>query len=250
MSVENSAITNSYSTTNNYYSNDLNSHDADNRVIVGSVNNLPEGTTEQDVANAMSNGFVMEFVNILMDKIESDPDMDPEMKEFLLDHMQTLLANNLTEVDPEVQAQVDIQLGDVNADRAHDIMDLLMAQFMDMSEEHRIEEGTNTDSDGTSSEGAAGNWLVQLAKALANIQSKWLDNLMGAYDRMQANTSPELGDDASEEDKELHAEEQKRFIQAQAEVTAYARLFGMASEVTSNVLKSVGDGLTSVARKQ
>ena len=77
----------------------------------------------------------------------------------------------------------------------------------------------------------------------------WLGKLTDSYDKMQENTVSDLGSDADPDEKKAYNKSQKEFIQAQAEVTAYGRMFGMSSEVTSNVIKSVGDGLTAVARK-
>ncbi len=251
MSVDNSTVANNYNynTTNNYYNNG-DTRNADGNVTVGTIDNLPAGTTDQDVANAISNGYVQETIKLMQDMIESDPDMDPIMKEFLLSEIDRLAAEGMTDVDPEVQAAVDAQYGEMNADLAQTGMDALMELFKEIANDERMDEAQNVDSDEGSSEAGAGNWLIQLAKALAEVQSKWLDNLMEAYGRMQENTTAAPGADASDEEKQAHADNQKAFIQAQAEVTAYARLFGMASEVTSNVLKSLGDGLTSVARKQ
>ena len=219
-------------------------------VTVGGVENLPVGTTEQDVSNAVSNGFLIEFVNLMKEMIENS-DMDNDTKEYLLTELDQLLTDNLTDVDPEVQQATDAQYGDYNADMAKDAFEF----FMEMAEDDRGKDAARTDNKGGESgeaEGAGGaNWMIQLAKALAEVQSMWLTKLMDAYGRMQENTESAPGSEADPEEKRRTNTmlKQKEFIQAQAEVTAYGRMFGMSSEVTSNVIKSLGDGMTAVSRK-
>jgi hypothetical protein len=245
-------VVNNNTTINNTYN--FGDRSATDSVTVGTIEGLPPGTTDMDVALAISNGTVQALIDLIEARIEADPNMDPAMKEYLLGQIEKLQASiDMSEVSPEVQAAVDAEYGEYNTAMAQTIMDMLMEQFEEMASEERTAEARNTDSDETSTEegtGGAANWMIQLAKALADIQSKWLDNLMASYEKMQEHTTAAPGADASQEEKDAHAEDQKAFIQAQAEVTAYARLFGMASEVTANVIKSLGDGLTSVARKQ
>ena len=251
MSVDNATAANT-NITNNFYNNDVASHNDNSGVTVGGVENLPEGTTDQDVQNAVTNGVLMSFVELLNSMIASDPDMDPDMKDYLLGSLGTLMANNKLDVDSEVQTKVDADHGETNDIVAKSMMDLLMAKFEETASEERANEATNVDSkQGNSEEGeGGGNWMIQLAKGLAEVQSMWLGKMMDSYEDMKENTVPALAEDATDTQKNEEAEQRKAFIQAQAETTAYGRLFGMASEVTSNVLKSLGDGLTSVARKQ
>lgn len=251
MSVENPAVATTYQ-TNNYYNNDPEIRDANTRVTVGGIENLPPGTTEQDVQNAITNRLTQDLLNQIISTAYSGEYMDPEQADFMNELMISLRSDLNLDVNPEVQTAVDADFGETSSDFARTFMDMMMELFKETANDERMEEAQNTDSDGTTSEGGegGGNWLVKLARALAEVQSEWLDKLMSSYEAMQKNTESDPGPDASQEEKDDYTASQKAFIQAQAEVTAYGRLFGMSSEVTSNVIKSVGDGLTSVARKQ
>ncbi|MEW8406310.1 MAG: hypothetical protein AB2688_16390 [Candidatus Thiodiazotropha taylori] len=85
--------------------------------------------------------------------------------------------------------------------------------------------------------GKGDNWLVALAKSMAKIQSQHLNKMLDAQKEMQENVGE------SEESRE-------NFIDAQGRFQAESKLFGMASEATATALKSIGDGLSSIARKQ
>jgi recombinational DNA repair protein RecT len=88
-----------------------------------------------------------------------------------------------------------------------------------------------------SSGGKGDNWLVALAKAMSTIQSSHLNKMLDAQKDMQDN----VGEDEASREK---------FIEAQGKFQAESKLFGMASEATSTALKTIGEGLSSIARKQ
>jgi hypothetical protein len=92
----------------------------------------------------------------------------------------------------------------------------------------------------------SGNWLVALAQGMAEIASKHLDGMMKAQRTMEE-SSP---DDASKLSDDQKQKNQNDFIRAQGEFQAESKLFTMATEAASNAVKSVGDGLASLARKQ
>ena len=173
--------------------------------------------------------------------------MDRATREFLLGELDSLIADNLTEVSHEVQLAVDAQFGEYNAAIAQD----LMAFFMNIANEENMENAEDTDFDRTSSEGGEGGdyWLVQLARALAEVQSAGLEKLMDSYGDKQTSPQCDSGADAGKIEKKVHTDSQIAFIQAQGKGTAYGRLLGMSSEVTSNLFNSVGSGLTAVSRK-
>jgi uncharacterized protein HemX len=100
--------------------------------------------------------------------------------------------------------------------------------------------------------GGAGSWLVALAKAMGEMTGNHLQKMMQAQDRMEASevTDADLKGKTDEEKAQIKQEKGKEFTQAQAEFQAESKLFAMCSEATSTVLKSVGEGLSSMARKQ
>jgi hypothetical protein len=89
-----------------------------------------------------------------------------------------------------------------------------------------------------------GNWLVALAQAMSKISGQHLKNMIQAQADMQENMSTE----------DMDTDEQKTkadaFNEAQGRFQAESKMFSMVSEATSTALKSISEGLTSLARKQ
>jgi hypothetical protein len=80
-----------------------------------------------------------------------------------------------------------------------------------------------------------GNWLVVLAQALGKQAGKHLKEMV--------KLGNEMGSMDSKEKPEDFAEKQSMF---QAE----SKMFGMFQEAVSTMIKSIGEGMSSVARKQ
>ncbi len=85
-----------------------------------------------------------------------------------------------------------------------------------------------------------GNWLEALAGDLAGIQSKFLEKAMAAKDIMMAEA-----DIAGAGEGKSSA-----FLDAQAQYTATMQLFTIFSNQTSTSIKSIGEALAGISRKQ
>jgi hypothetical protein len=98
----------------------------------------------------------------------------------------------------------------------------------------------------------SGSWLVALAKAMGEMTGDHLQKMMQAQDKMEDSKvdDADLEGKSDKEQAKIKQEKGKDFTAAQAEFQAEAKLFAMCSEATSTVLKSVGEGLSSMARKQ
>ena len=118
--------------------------------------------------------------------------------------------------------------------------------------------------------GGCANWLVELAKALAEIQTEFLnkamDNLQTMKDNKDAMNTEQSGQgegangsgngteetagttdgNKNDADKASRGE----FMAAQSEFQANFQMFNMMANMTATSLKSLGEGLTSIARKQ
>ncbi|MCG7984836.1 MAG: hypothetical protein JAY90_19045 [Candidatus Thiodiazotropha lotti] len=115
--------------------------------------------------------------------------------------------------------------------------DRIKDMAMDEVKENANKEEKASCEEGGGSKKGGDNWLVALAKAMSSIQSQHLNKMLDAQKEMQDNVGE---DEASREN----------FIEAQSRFQAESKLFSMASEATSTALKSIGDGLSSIARKQ
>ncbi|MES9853146.1 MAG: hypothetical protein ABW170_15120 [Candidatus Thiodiazotropha sp. L084R] len=120
----------------------------------------------------------------------------------------------------------------------------------------------------------ASNWLVALAGALSEVQAKFLNAAMDNMDTMEKNSSSVAqGSDKESEVPENETPEQKEtreqneakqeatdkkndeaqrneFLKAQSQYQANMQMFNMMANMTATSLKSLGEGLTSIARKQ
>lgn len=133
-------------------------------------------------------------------------------------------------VDSGCQCAVNEAFGQQAEDAAKATAEEIMQNTMQMmSEESR-------GSCGGSSEGSAPtSWFAALAKAMGEIAGKHLDKMVELSDKMQDLTGK---DDAGE------------MAAVQSEFQAEAQMFKMASEAASTAIKSIGEGLSAMARKQ
>jgi hypothetical protein len=126
------------------------------------------------------------------------------------------------------------------------------------------------DEENSGAEGGSQNWLVALARALADIQTKFLDAAMKNLATMEKNA--DAMDSASEDqggagganndggqqggqangtdDADPNSSSRGAFMKAQSEFQANFQMFNMTANMTATSLKSLGEGLTSIARKQ
>jgi hypothetical protein len=96
-------------------------------------------------------------------------------------------------------------------------------------------ESTEDEAKKCTSGGSSGNWLVVLASALGKQAGEHLKNMV------------ELGEKMGEMDSK---EDPEAFAQTQSEFQAESQIFKMFQEAISTMIKSIGEGLSSVARKQ
>jgi Skp family chaperone for outer membrane proteins len=104
------------------------------------------------------------------------------------------------------------------------------------------------------------NWLVVLAEGLASIQSKFLTQAMNDMEVMETESdlatqkAKDGNKNESPDDKEKRQADEKKhrdnFLMAQSRYQANMQMFNMMANMTATSLKSLGEGLTSIARKQ
>lgn len=90
-------------------------------------------------------------------------------------------------------------------------------------------------SEGSGGEGSNKNWLVVLARALGSAAGKHLKSMIELGEKMGAIDS---------------TEDPEKFAQTQSEFQAASQIFKMFQEVIGTLIKSIGEGLSTVARKQ
>ncbi len=105
-------------------------------------------------------------------------------------------------------------------------------QIMSMAQEIANEAGKEADKKST---GGSGGWLIALANAMAKIQGEFMDKAMKNLDKMEGLTGKDDG---------------SKFMKEQGEYQANMKMFGMMAEASSTALKTVGDAMMSLSRKQ
>jgi len=110
-----------------------------------------------------------------------------------------------------------------------------VAGTMDMIKGEMMEELKGANKGGNTSGGGPGNWLALLARALGKTAGSHLKKMV------------ELGEKMGELDSKENPEE---FAKIQAEFQAESQVFKMFQEAIGTMVKSIGEGLSSVARKQ
>jgi hypothetical protein len=90
-----------------------------------------------------------------------------------------------------------------------------------------------------------GNWLVQLARALADVQNKFLSAAFKNQETMNSNAP-----DSESKDKKAEDDKRMKFMEAQAEYSANMQMFNQVATMTATSLKTLGEALAAISRKQ
>jgi hypothetical protein len=101
----------------------------------------------------------------------------------------------------------------------------------------------NQSSESEESEGDE-NWLVALAKAMAEIQKKFLDKAMANKKTMESNA--DSMDQASDQESTGRGD----FLNAQSSFQANMQMFNMMASMTNNMLKTLGQALNTLSSQR
>jgi hypothetical protein len=214
--------------------------------------------SHNDIAGALSNNFNNAIGDMLKQAI-GQSNLPQFIKDAACEIIDLAISDAQQPTCPEAQSAVDEQHGQACQDGAKDIMDQLfdtMSKMLNELTDDATGQSKNKKSRGqgeaSASEGAGSasgtegsgetmdmcsNWLSQLAKAMSKIAGQHLQNA--------ANLAKEIGQlDTGDE------EQAKEMTQKQAVMSSEAQLGNMMMQATSQVLKTIGEGLAALARKQ
>ena len=209
--------------------------------IVGSIVGQLAGSMIQNVVgNLMSmfgGGMVGDAVSNLVtgklgEALKGMVDLLP-MPQFIKDAVKGLIENVIGDaqkdgVDPECQCLINEAFGEQAEQVAQATADDLLQKVLEMMK------GETEESSG-SAKGGATSWFAVLARAMGEIAGQHLDKMIELSDKMQNLTDKDKAGEMSA---------------VQAEFQAESQMFKMASEAASTAIKSIGEGLSSMARKQ
>lgn len=220
------------------------------------LESMLENFGPEDMGQAMAKEHLSAFIDTLRTAI-NDTDELPQLMKDLANATLDSFANNLSESCPCSQEAADAVAGsDVGSDAANagaaDAESAVPATEAEIeAEEEASNEGggmTASDVDNEITGGAGGkkndeeegkgNWLAILAGSLSDIQSQFLDDAMDARDAMVENQ------------EEAGSGDSKAFLEAQGQYAANIQLFTIFSNQTSTTIKSIGEALAGISRKQ
>ncbi len=191
-------------------------------VVGNMMSSLISNFGSSNIAGAFANAFMGALGTALKTIIDNAP-LPQFLKDAAKDLIDNVIGSNQQPTTPEAQDAVNCEYGDMLENISQGICE-------EAAEEAEGKEG--------------GNWLVALARGLSEVQVKFLDAAMDNMDTMKNNSVDET------KSKEAQAEDREEFIQAQSEYQANMQMFNMMANMTATSLKSLGEGLTAIARKQ
>lgn len=111
-----------------------------------------------------------------------------------------------------------------------------------------VERAMNNAVDSTNS--GKTSWLAAIAVALGKIQGQTAANMMNITDKLDANAAKtaKLGDSNSDNNKRQVLAAEANVLNARLQ--GESQMFKIQSETTSTVIKAIGEGNSTVARKQ
>lgn len=176
---------------------------------------------EANVLGSLVNSFMKGFGDILKNAISQAP-IPSFLKDAANSVIDDIIGKNQQPTTPECQCALD-QSG--ASREAEEIGGKIAMDVVN-----------NATEDNKKKKGSSGsNWLVVLAATLAEVQGKFLERAMGHLGEMEKLTGEKDG---------------SKFMKEQSEYQATMRMFGMMSEATSTTLKTIGEALQSLSRKQ
>jgi len=96
----------------------------------------------------------------------------------------------------------------------------------------------------------AGNWLVAMARAMGAAAGDHMKNMINLSNKINDLSAKGKGIDATTDaGKKEQADNAAETSAAQAEMQAEGQMYSMLQNAFSNTIKSIGEGLTTMARK-
>jgi hypothetical protein len=185
-----------------------------------------------NVLQAVTNAAAEYLKNALNELVEN-MDMPAFMKEDAKVAIDQAMNGKNSMVPASLQQDTNQAIKGGSEQSGDDIMSGIMKMVQEAMREE-TESASSSGSGGRASKGG-GNWLAVLARALGSTAGEHLKKMV------------ELGEKMGGLDSKENPEE---FAQIQADFQAEAQIFKMFQEAIGTMIKSIGEGMSSVARKQ
>jgi len=206
--------------------------------VLDSAEQLISEFGADNVGGAYQNLTLAKFLAALKSLISDNPSLSEPVKEMAFARIDAAAAELGADASPgatEAVGSDDAMNESADADMQSMMNDLMLA-IAAQNDEDNGAGSTEGRKNSKSSEGEApSNWLEKLAEGLAEVQSKWLDKADKHLETMNS---------------EADSEDSKAFTTAQSKYSAAMQMFSMSAAASSTSIKSVGEGLAGIARKQ
>ena len=212
-------------------------------IASGVMSSLAEKYGSDVVSDAMSNSFSDRLQQGLADLIQG-AQLPLAIQDLAMREIENIISDFKKDVPAHAQSEIDDATGSSLDEIMDNFMELLRGEMREESKESTkgSEAGKEAGAaggaggaEGAGGGGGGGNWLIDLAKALGRASGKHLENVI------------ELGKDLGEIDAK---EDPAAFAEKQAEFQAANQIFKMFQEAISTLVKSIGEAINTLARKQ
>jgi hypothetical protein len=111
---------------------------------------------------------------------------------------------------------------------------------------YRIADGDVSGTTSGKAKGKGGSWFEALAAALGGMLGQRVGKLLDDMQTMKDNYAATLAKDPTAAQKD----QASQYMAAMTDFQVQSQIFGMESQTSATAIKSIGDGLTDIARKQ
>lgn len=233
-----------------------------NMALANAADGSP-GMGAEAAASAVANTAGEAMVDFIKEKLEADDSIPQAKKDEIIDIMEAVEQTNGLDTPDEIANMMTAL-----KDKYKEIMEEILAEETSESAEGTDSSGEAGSAGSSGGAGGAneaggaggaggGHWMVALAKAMSEHAGNHLKKMIGIQGDIAAlerNAPVDPGPDASPEARQAFSKAQgehaARFTELTAQVQAHTQMFKMAQEMTTTVLKTLGEALNSTVRKQ
>jgi len=200
---------------------------------------LVEKHGADNVNNALFNLFNDVYINDIKNEYSGSP-IEDDAVEFL--NEQRALAQQPT--TPDAQEDINKMYSDLMKGYAE-------ARLDELNEEMESGPGESTQSKNAAGGGnGEGNWLIVLAKAMGAASGEHLKQAVLSGYKIADISGRGDQDTSTQGGRDANAQKAQDMATEQAKMQAHSQMFKMAFEATATLIKTTGEGLATMARKQ
>ena len=197
---------------------------------------------QNNLAGGLANGLMEAFGGAVKEVINSSP-MPQFMKDAANSIVDGVLGDNKQATTPEAQDAVNECCGEGMQEAGDDFGKDLQQSMMDDYMESEFKDELEGKKKGKGKKG--GGWLAELARNMGGTAGKHLQKALGLSKKIA-----KLQDEDAKGGEKTSQKNAGKMTELQAEFQAEMQMFKMAAEATSTAMKSIGEGFSSLARKQ